>query len=192
MVKEELNSEEKFFEQGVKAEWFIKKYKKPLISTGIVFVLIVIGITGFDAYQNNKIDNANNAFVALGKNPDDQSAANELKSLNPELYDAWKLSMAAKSNDIEALEKLKTSKAPVVADLASYQVAVLQDDAAALGGYSYGQDAIYRDMAIINEAVLLMQSQKVAEAHEKLNTIEQNSPVYKISRLLMHYGVTQN
>ena len=94
-----------------------------------------------------------------------------------------------KGHDIKALEKLTGSKAPVVSDIASYQIAVLKEDASALGGYGYTQDAIYRDMAVIEESVLLMEAKQIEQAHQKLSTITQESPVYKIAQLLKHYGV---
>ncbi|OQX60095.1 MAG: hypothetical protein B5M52_01210 [Helicobacteraceae bacterium 4484_230] len=189
MVRDELNSEEKFFEQAVKTERLLKKYQKPLIAAAVAFLLIIVGYVSYNAYMENRIENANEAYNVLINDPENRDAANELNSLNPELYDAWLLSVAIKGHDIEALEKLTGSKAPVVSDIASYQVAVLKKDASALGGYSYTQDAIYRDMAIIEESVLLMESNQVEQAHQKLSTIAQDSPVYKIAQLLKHYGV---
>ena len=43
MVKEELTSEEKFFEKAVVTEKFVKKYRKPLIGVVVAIVLIVVG-----------------------------------------------------------------------------------------------------------------------------------------------------
>ncbi len=188
-VKEQLNQEEKFFEQAVRTERFVKKYKTPLITFVAVVILAIGGATVYDVYKNNKIDKANAAFIALSNNPADQAAANDLKVLAPALYDAWSLSNASRNNDVESLEKLKNSKATAVADMASYQLAVLQKDAAALASYSYSQNAVYKDMAVIEEAVLLMESDRIDEAHQKLGTIPEQSPAYKISRLLLHYGV---
>jgi len=189
MVRDELNSEEKFFEQAVKTERLLKKYQKPLIAAAVAFLLIIVGYVSYSAYMENRIENANEAYNTLINNPENRDVASELNSLNPELYDAWQLSVAIKGHDIKALEKLTGSKAPVISDIASYQVAVLKKDASALGGYSYTQDAVYRDMAIIEESVLLMESNQVEQAHQKLSTIMQDSPVYKIAQLLKHYGV---
>ena len=189
MVRDELNSEEKFFEQAVKTERLLKKYQKPLIVAAVAFLLIIVGYVSYSAYMENKIENANIAYNALLNDSENKDAAARLASLNPELYDAWQFSVAMKAKDIEALEKLTGSTAPIVSDIASYQVAVLKKDASALSGYSYTQDAIFRDMAIIEESVLLMESKQVKQAHQKLSTITQDSPVYKIAQLLMHYGV---
>jgi len=73
--------------------------------------------------------------------------------------------------------------------MASYQVAVLKRDQAALASYSLNRNAIFKDMAVVEEAVLLLESNKTAEAHQRLSTISKESPVYKVSRLLLHYGV---
>ncbi len=188
-VKEQLNQEEKFFEQAVRTERFVKKYKTPLITFVAVIILAIGGATAYDVYDNNRIEKANTAFNTLNVNPSDQAAANELKLLAPLLYDAWKLSTASKAKDVDALLKLQNSKATVVADIALYQVAALKKDVAALASYSYRQDAVYKDMALIEEAVLLMEADKIDEAHQKLSTISEESPAYKISRLLLHYGV---
>ena len=40
MVKEELNSEEKFFERSVITERFVKKYKNAIIASVVVIVLL--------------------------------------------------------------------------------------------------------------------------------------------------------
>ncbi len=189
VVKEQLNQEEKFFEQAVRTERFVKKYKTPLVVTVSAIIVIIAGLAIYNVLEENKIEKANVAFNILSKNPTDQAAANDLKSLAPALYDAWTLSTGSKSKAIDVLEKLTNSQATAVADIAIYQLAALKKDAVALASYTYMQDAIYKDIAVIEEAVLLIESEKIDEAHQKLGTISEESPAYKISRLLLHYGV---
>ena len=122
MVKDELNSEEKFFENAVKTERFVKKYKKALIGLVVAIVVVVIAGTAYDANREAKIEAANMAYAALLKNGSDEEAKAELKILSPALYDAWRLSKAIADNDIPALEKLTASKAVAVSDLASYEL----------------------------------------------------------------------
>jgi len=96
-VKNELNQEEKFFEQAVKTERFVKKYKRPLITLAGAVLVLIVGMTAYDYYQKNKIEKANAAYLALVKNSADSAAAGDLKSLSPALYDAWQLSVATKT-----------------------------------------------------------------------------------------------
>lgn len=189
MVKEELNSEEKFFENAVITERFIKKYKTMLISGVVVLVLGVATNAVYDANVRANIENANIALASLQKDAKNQEAQKELKTLNPELFDAWELSEALKSGDTKTLTSLKTSKAIAVSDVAAYQSAVVSKDMKALEAYSMQPKAIYKELALFELAVLLIEDNRVDEAHEKLRMIPKESPLYRYSQPLMHYGV---
>ncbi len=189
MVKEELNSEEKFFESAVKAEHFVKKYKTALISAVVVIVLGVGAKAGYDMNVQATIEKANKALSTLQKDATDKKAQSELKKLNPELFDAWSLSVALKNSDNKRLSSLSSSKAIAVADIAQYQRAVNTKDIEALEAYSMKPKAIYRDMALFELAVLLLQEDKIDDAHAKLQAIAKESPLYRYAQPLMHYGV---
>ncbi|MEA3522281.1 MAG: hypothetical protein U9R50_04850 [Campylobacterota bacterium] len=189
MVREELNSEEKFFENAVKTERFVKKYKTMLIG-GVAVLILGIGANAiYDAKVRTTIEDANAALSILQKDASDQSAQTQLKTLNPELFDAWQLSEALKSNDTQILASLATSKAIAVADIASYQNAVVNNDIKALEAYSMKPGAIYKDLALFELAVLLIRDNRIDEAHSKLRAIAKESPLYRYSQPLMHYGV---
>jgi len=188
MVKEELNQEEKFFENAVKAERFFTKYKTALIGGVVVVVLGIVGGSIYQANQESKIAAANVAFNTLSANADDKTAQAELKKLSPDLYDVWVLSQALVNKDAKSLKALTHSSAVAVSDIATYELAAIENDSAALNSYAYKQDAIYKDLALVEASVLLMQKNEMAQAHEKLDLIENDSPMYKVSRLLMHYG----
>ena len=189
MVREELNSEEKFFESAVKTERFVKKYKTLLISGVVVLVLGIASNAAYKAKVHSEIVDANEALAALEKNVDDKSAQDRLKSLNPDLYDAWQLSVALKSTNAKVLESLKNSKAIAISDIASYQQAVYNRDIKSLEAYSMKPEAIYKDMALFELAVLLMEDNRADEAHAKLQSITKESPIYKYAKPLMHYGI---
>jgi len=189
MVKEELNSEEKFFESAVKAEHFVKKYKTLLISGVVVLVLGVGAKMAYDANVRSTIENANRALSTLQTDPTDKSAQTELKRLNPDLYDAWQLSVALEEQNSEKLASLSASKAIGVSDIAAYQKAVYDKDIKALEDYSMKPEAIYKDMALFELAVLLIRENKPQEAHSKLQSITEDSPIYRYAKPLMHYGV---
>lgn len=189
MVKDELNQEEKLFESAVKTERFVKKYKMPLISTLVAIVVVLIGNSLYQASRAEAISASNEAYLVLQENADDAQAANTLKENNIALYDGWKLQVALKAGDKEGLKSLTSSSSAVVADLAKYELATLNKDQAALNEYALNQDAVFKDLAILNEAVLLMQEGKVAEAKTRLSLIDEKSSVQKMVKLLQHYGV---
>jgi hypothetical protein len=189
MVKEELNSEEKFFENAVKAERFVKKYKNAIIGGISAVVVLVIANVLYEADKSATAEAANAAYATLLKNGDDALAQAELKKLNPDLYDIWSLSKAVASKDVKALESLSSSKAVAVADVASYEAAAIVKDAAKLDSYSYRQNAIYRELAVVENALLMLQKGDLQGAHGKLSTVSKESPLYKLAQMLMHYGV---
>jgi len=189
MVKEELNQEEKMFENAVKTERFIKKYKSPLIGAVVAIVVVLVGNSLYQANIENKMLDSNAAYMTLLASPTDSAAMKRLKENNAPLYDAWKLQVATADGDEKTLQELSASKNQTVADLASYEVAAMKKDAVALNTYAQNKDAILKDMALLDEAVLLMQAGKTEEAHARLNAIDEKSSVKKTAMMLQHYGV---
>ena len=106
--------------------------------------------------------------------------------LSPNLYDVWVLSQAIADKDLISLKELKSSKAIMVSDLASYELA---QDANSLDEYASKQDALYRDLALVQSAVMLMNAQDFQKAHQELSKIGVQSPLSKIATALLHYGV---
>lgn len=189
MVKNELNSEEQFFEKAVQTERFVKKYKKPLIGLITAAILAIGTGSAYDIYTQNKIDQSNAAFNVLMADPDDQTAQEQLRTLNPKLYDVWSLSKALKSKDQEALRTLQSSNAVAVADLAAYELSAIEEDAEGLENYAQKSGALLKDLALIEVAVLLIEKGDVKSAKEKLSMIDINSPLYESAQSLAHYGV---
>jgi len=183
MVKEELTSEEKFFEKAVVTEKFVKKYKNLMIGS------VVAGNIAYNANKQNTIDAANVALATLQSNPADTAALSQLQTLSPTLADVWSYSNAVVKQDIKTLEKLQNSKAIFVGDLASYSVAQNIATSEKLDAYASKKDAIYADLANVQNAVLLMNENKIDAAHKKLAMINLNSPLSQVAKALMHYGV---
>ena len=189
MVKEELNQEEKLFESAVKTERFVKKYKMPLISIVITVIVVLIGNSIYQANKAQSIAKSNEAYMTLLAQPDDGEAEKTLEENNPALYDAWKFQRALQADDKAGLESLTSSKSSVIADLASYELAAINKDKKALNAYALNQQAVLKDLAVLDEAVLLMQEGKTAEAKARLALIDERSPLKKLAMLLQHYGV---
>lgn len=189
MVKEELSAEEQFFEQAVKTERFVKKYKKPLIGLLGAVILAVVGTAGYTAYTDSKRSEANAAYTTLTKDPGNVQAQKTLKAEAPGLYAAWQMDQALKSGDVKVLRQLGGSTFHEVSDVSAYEAAARSEDMKALDAYAYRKNAFYKDMAIIDGAVLLMKAGKIDEAHQRLKLVDENSPVAPLAAALAHYGV---
>jgi hypothetical protein len=189
MVKEELTSEEKFFEKAVVTERFVKKYKNVMIGGVIAITLFVAGSIVSNITKQNTIDNANLTLAELQLNASNPAKLARLTSLSPALSDLWQYSQAIVNKDMGSLQKLAKSKTILVGDLASYEVAQNSNDLAKLEAYSAKDDAIYADLARMQSAVILMNEKKIDEAHKILEMINLNSPLAQVASALMHYGV---
>jgi len=189
MVKEELTSEEKFFEKAVVTEKFVKKYKNVMIASVVAVVLVVAGNIAYTINKQNTLDKANRLLAQLQTNPNNSEAQTQLTELSPALSSVWAYSQAVANNDIKTLKTLQDSDTLLMGDLASYAVAQNSKDVAALEDYADKQNAIYSDLARVESAVLLMNEKKLDKAHEVLSMINVNSPLAQIAQTLMHYGV---
>lgn len=189
MVKEELNSEEKFFEKAVITERFVKKYKNVMIGSLVAIVLVVGANIAYDLNKKSQMNASNEALAELNKDANNAGVLARLQSLSPNLHDAWLYSKAIADKDLATLEKLKDSKAMLISDLASYELAQNKKDMAGLDAYSLQQNAIYKDLAQVQSAVLLMNEGKIEAAHQKLALITEQSPLSKTAKALLHYGV---
>lgn len=189
MVKDELTSEEKFFEKAVVTEKFVKKYKNVMIGSVVAVVLFVSGNIVYSVNKQNTIDSANATLIELQANANNPATVARLESLSPALHDVWVYSQAVANKDMAKLETLTNSKALLVGDLASYEVAQNSKDISKLNAYSEKQNALYADLARVQSVILLMQEKKIAESHELLSMINLNSPLSKVAKALMHYGV---
>lgn len=189
MVKEELNSEEKFFEKAVITERFVKKYKNVIIGSVVAVIVIAAANVAYEMNKQSTINAANEALKELTKDANNASELARLESLSPELHDAWLYSNALAKEDFATLEKLKNSKALLVADLSSYEVAQNSKDVAQLNEYALNQNAIYKDLAYIQSAIILMDEGKIESAHQKLALIGEQSSLSEVAKALFHYGV---
>jgi len=189
MAKEELNSEEKFFERAVITEKFVKKYKNLMIGSVVVVVLLVGANIAYDVNKQNQITAANDALKVLGSDAKNSNALLTLKNISPELYDVWIYSNAIANKDLLSIKELKNSSSALVGDLASYELAQNSKDVSSLEFYASKQDAIYKDLALVQSAIILMNNAEIQKAHDKLLKIPPQSSLSKIASALLHYGV---
>lgn len=189
MVKEELNSEEKFFEKAVITEKFVKKYKNAMIGTVVVVVALVVGNIAYDMNKQTQITAANDALSTLSKDSKNSEALLTLKSISPDLYDVWIYSNAIANRDFLTIKELENSSAVMIGDMAKYELAQDSKDAASLDSYASKQNAMYRDLALVQSAIILMSNEEIEKAHEKLSKISAESSLQQIAAALLHYGV---
>ncbi len=188
-VKEELSSEEKFFEKAVVTERFVKKYKKPLIGLVSAVVIFALANVAYDVKEQNRISEANAQLAVLMKNPSDLAAQSELKNLSPKLYELWSFSKAIVANDTKKLDELKNSKLPVIGDVAAYEVAQNDQNIEELNAYAIRQDAIYKDLALVESAFVYFNKNEIEKGEERLALVPENSPLKSVVATLEHYGV---
>ncbi len=188
-LKEELNSEEKFFESAVRTERFVKKYQKPMIASVIVVFLSLGGSVVYQMLHDAKVERVNVALNTLLMNPSDQNALKELSSQGGSLYELYSLSKALHDNDVKTLQVLQSANSSEVSDIASYESAVLSKDTKALDVYSKKQGSIYQELAVIELAVSSIQKGDIKAAHSSLASIKEDSAVYPLAQMLSHYGV---
>jgi len=186
MVREELNSEEKFFEKAVVTEKFIKKYKTLMISSVVAITVFIGANMAYESYQSSKKTASNVLLTKLMLDPSNSTASSELKALNPTLHDVWIFSQASANKDLATMKELKNSKALIVSDLAKYE---LSNDSKTLNDYASSQDAIFKDLALVQSAVILLNENKIEEARNNLVKVSKNSSLSKIATALLHYGI---
>jgi hypothetical protein len=185
-VKEELGAEEKFLESVIKAEGFFKKYKKPLIAllVGIVLFAVISAVTGYIKESNLRA--SNEAYATLLKNPNDTKSLELLKSKNPALYEAYIFSGGIKTQEVAKLKELKSKVSEKnLKDLIDYQTASLSREG--LEAYRSRGDAILRELALFEEAYLLLKAGKIKEAKSRLSQISPDSPLKYMVQNLQHY-----
>ncbi len=183
-IKNELSSEEKFLESFVKTERFFKKYKK------LIFGFIILAIVGSVVFLvKTKLDEKNlyEANIALSNflENGNQNSLDELKEKNRDLYEIA-LYLDAKNEFKNADINLKYLK-----ELLDFQVALLNSNQSELDLVSKKADFLLKDYAIFNQALILVNNQKYAEAREILGKISQDSRAFELATLLKHYLVTK-
>ena len=188
-IKEELSSEEKFLESSVKAERFYKKHKTKIITLVAVLLLSFIGTKISDYIQlQNKIK-ANEAYEVLLQKPQDAKAIATLKELNPKLLEIANYQNALKDSNVDQLQKIKN--VPFVSSLANYEVAILKKDINLLNENSLDNNSLVKDLASLNQALLLLENNRIKEAKILINSIPTDSNLNQIVKMVQHYMITK-
>ncbi len=191
-AKEELTQDEKLLAGLIKIERFYKRNKMMILSLAAIVVLGGIGYGVMGYLKEQKLLKANEAFLQLKANPDDNKALDVLQRENPSLTELVRVNRAIRQGDVKDLEALRSSHDPVVADLAEYHLGVLKKSSEALKSYRMKSGALLKDFALFDEAYLLMRDGKIKEGRERLALIGKDSPLKPVAEMLEHYGVASN
>ena len=180
-AKKELSNDEQMLASAFKAEKFYKKHKLKIFSVVAIAVLYFAGTAIMDNMAEKKLLAGNEALATLQADPKNEAALTALKSNTPELFELYSYQNAMKNSDTETLKTLSSSKNEFISDMSSYHLAVLEGKPAT--------SELHGDVALINNAYLLIKEGKVSEAKEQLETINEESPVYNISKMIKHYSI---
>jgi hypothetical protein len=188
-IKEELSSEEKFLESSVKVERFYKKHKIKIIGLIVAVVVVFVGksILNYSEHQNKIL--ANEAYLSILENPKDTKSIEFLKNINPRLLEVANYQNALKSANIDALKQIKN--VPFISSLAEYEVAILEKDINKLNENSLDSKSLLKDLASLNQALLLIENNKIKEAKILINTIPTDSNLNQIVKMVQHYMITK-
>ena len=104
-----------------------------------------------------------------------------LQSNNPALFELFNYKKAIDNNDTTELKALVSSENSIISDISRYHLAVIEGTSV--------ESELYGDMALINNANLLIKEGKMGKAKEQLALIDEQSPVHNIATIIKHYTI---
>ncbi len=182
-IKEEISTEEQFFENFFKIEKFYKKYKK------VIFSAVALGVIGFagvtiNSYMSDKnAIEANNAYTKVLENSADQASLDQLKSANETLFNIAKFQISQ--------DKTIATDAEYLSDIASYNAAVAKGDLIALDGMIMNPNFLLKDFAVLSKALILIEKQDYKKAKQTIEKIDAQSRVLPLSNMVKHFLLTK-
>ncbi|MEA2048310.1 MAG: hypothetical protein U9O64_07690 [Campylobacterota bacterium] len=177
-VKQELSGDEKVLESAFKLETLYKKHKLKLWGVVIALILFFVVTAVTDAMHEAKLVKANEAFLALQTNGNDNEALKVLEDSNPALFELYSYAEAVKKEDVLALDSLAKSTNSVIADASGYTAGVLKKKPV--------DSKLYKEMALFEEAYVAIGAGNLKMAKEKLELIDERSPLGVITSFLKH------
>lgn len=180
-AKKELSSDEQILVSAFKLEKLYKKHKIKLFSIIAIVALYFGGTAIMNSIQHQKLVVANSAYLTLLTDANNTQALADLQSNNPKLFELYTYQKAMNNLDTTALKELASSKNEIIADLSAYDLAIIEGKPA--------KSEYLEDVALINNAYLLIKEGKMKEAKEQLEMINEESPVFNIAKIIKHYTI---
>jgi len=183
-VKKELSGDEKVLESAFKLETLYKKHKFKIWGVAAALILFFGGKAAQESMHESKLATANTAFLTLQQKSDDANAKKVLKENNPALFELYSYAQAVKNEDVKALESLASSKNSIIADASKYTAGVLNKKPV--------DSKLYKEMALFEEAYVAIEAGDTKTAKNKLELIDERSPLAVITGFLKHSMIKAN
>ncbi len=182
-IKDEISTQEQFFESFFKIEKFYKKYKKIILASLVlaILALLITAITGFLNEKDTEV--ANEAYSKVLLNNSDQTSLNELKSANEALYNIVLFQISK--------DKTTASNIAFLEDIALYNSAVAKSDIVALDGMIMKQDFLLKDFAVLSKTLIFIDKKEYKKAKETISRIDEKSRVLPLSNMIKHFLLTK-
>ena len=177
-VKKELSSDEKVLESAFKLETLYKKHKFKIWGVAAAVVIFFGGKVIQESMHEAQLEKANEAFLVLQQNPTDKVSFKILEENNPALLELFSYAQAVKNQDVKTLKTLRSSKNEIIADASAYTAGVLDKKPV--------NSILYKEMALFEEAYLAIGAGDAKIAKEKLELIDERSPLAVITGFLKH------
>lgn len=185
-IKQEISTEEQFFESFFKVEKIYKKYKLLIIGTVIAVLAYFIGTAINDYVKEQNAIAANKAYNILIKNPNDKSAEQQKEILKEKNEKLLQIVLYKNSKDFTLKNDVIYLK-----QIALFNTAIKNNDIKTLNTLILDTNFVLRDYAIFNKALIQSNNGEFKKAKATLNNIENDSQVTTLSNLLKHYLLTK-
>jgi hypothetical protein len=180
-AKKEFSSDEQMLASAFKLEKFYKKYKILILGTITALVLFFVGKGVMGFMEEKRLAAANEAYLSLNKNGDNTQAYATLQAENPALFELYSYKKAVEQRDTKTLETLSSSSNEIIADMSAYHLSLFEGKAS--------NSKLYEEIALVNNAYLLIKEGKIEEAKNQLDLITEESAVFNISKIIKHYSI---
>jgi hypothetical protein len=182
-IKEEISTQEQFFENFFKVEKFYKKYKMVIFGVVIAIFLAIVFFSVKNYIDSENLIKSNDAYNKVMAKNDDKTSLDELKNANEKLYNIALFQISKDKTSAPDIEYLS--------DIALYNDAVKKGDIAALDGMILKQDFLLKDFAIVSKTLILIEKEDYKKAKETILKINPKSRVVPISDMLQHFLLTK-
>jgi predicted negative regulator of RcsB-dependent stress response len=183
-AKKEFSSDEQMLASAFKLEKFYKNHKIKIFLFITVVILFFGSRTVMETIEESKLNSANEAYLTLTKDENNTEALEILEKKNPALFELYSYKKAVESNDKERLKTLSNSNNEFISDMSAYHLSIIEGKMA--------KSQLYQEIAVLNNAHILIKDKKIDEAKSELDLIDEKSPVYNISSIIKHYSIKGN
>ncbi|MCK5293719.1 MAG: hypothetical protein KAJ49_03630 [Arcobacteraceae bacterium] len=182
-IKEEISTQEKFFENFFKIEKLYKKYKIALFGVLALGIGLFI-VTSLNSYLNDQNTiKANRAYSKVLQTPTDKVNLAILKDSNQKLFEIASYQTST--------DKTANNNIVFIKEITLYNKAIKENDIKGLNALILNPDFVLKDFALFNKALILSDKGDYLTAKETLKIISEKSQVTPLADMLRHYLLTK-